>query len=711
MGFHSDRRARLAAAIAAWKARIENDRNEAVKADAISKTNSYYATVETVAGSISTLSGEIDTLLGTLDNYSADSQSSTNVTEATTANAGVVSTANDISNKLVLLMKLEADLKVAYDGLVKFAGSYTETAESLAAGISYFNTSTATISNYDSTNALLDAELTASLKKIADIQAAEAQLLATQATTAAQTVSSQLSDYLPLSDVDTLKRTDLNYVDFIVDGDADTYYPVGIDGGAGYGWNRYTITRRYSWAAPSTWNTASHKGGLTFTFSWSGDSAWGGNDHNIRVEQFSEQYSNMVGGMALAVSGGPMMIWLRGGGAQYRVYSPGGTQVTPEVHYTAHTAADGSVYSPRTNLNNVQSEILSRFPVRGHGDIVPRSYSTMPSGVSGQIAFDVNTSRMNWFDGSEWKALAEDKQPYLYRTIITTGYVAGGYKDTTPWKNVNRVSHATDVVTDLGNQMPLYHSYGSGANSLTTAFMWGGNSSGAHPTNSVDTSAFSMATETGAGTSSSWNMRVARIDAGTAFKEAEYAFILGGGSAAIDVMNLTNQSMYTTAQGSDGYDAGDTMQQGVTALSDEWNGFFMNADGQQKISFSTTSAYTLNSTSVSSAGSQQQGLNSKLHRGWCGNEGTYLGGYNLRRWDLTTETNLGTVAKPHGNSGEENFDMGQAHQYMLGCYDGNGQVNTSWRFNYSTETGVVLGAGSQSVGVPGRSSGHGFWKG
>jgi hypothetical protein len=69
-----------------------------------------------------------------------------------------------------------------------------------------------------------------------------------------------------------------------------------------------------------------------------------------------------------------------------------------------------------------------------------------------------------------------------------------------------------------------------------------------------------------------------------------------------------------------------------------------------------------------------------------------------------------TVAKPIGNSGEENFDMGQEKHYMMGMYDG-AQNNRGWKFTYATDTGFELGAGSIRTGVPGGSSGACCWKG
>ena len=42
------------------------------------------------------------------------------------------------------------------------------------------------------------------------------------------------------------------------------------------------------------------------------------------------------------------------------------------------------------------------------------------------------------------------KERGWYRArVITHGYVGGGYKDSSPWRNVNRTLHNTDATTNL----------------------------------------------------------------------------------------------------------------------------------------------------------------------------------------------------------------------------------------------------------------------
>ena len=333
--------------------------------------------------------------------------------------------------------------------------------------------------------------------------------------------------------------------------------------------------------------------------------------------------------------------------------------------------------------------------------------ATRPSSpTQGQVIYNSDIKALELYDSGYWIRVTDGGRPFLYRTIITTGYVYGGYQSTSPWKNVNRLVHATDVMTNLGDLLDRPAAYTSGVCNLTRAFLWGTDT--AWPGTTTVTSAFNMNTETGAGLNTNWNTRAARNDCGTVFKETQFGYILGGGSTDIDVFNLTNETMYQSSTGPDSM-AGDSMQSGVATLSDEIAGYAWG-DASHKLLFSTTVAHGITDTTVNGSGSQQKGINSKVGKGYCGNEGTYNGGNNLRRWSFATDTNIGNVAKPITNSGEENFDMGQDRQYMYGCYDG-AQNNRGWKFSYSTDSGTELGSGSIRTGVPGGSSGHCGWKG
>ena len=194
---------------------------------------------------------------------------------------------------------------------------------------------------------------------------------------------------------DSYNNLSNNYKDIYVYGDANTYYIVFIQGEYSFSFGRYSVTRGYSWSGPNTWNTASHKGGLTLDWEWSGDVAWGGNDHAIRIIEFNETYSTMVAGLGYPVTGG-VIIWLRGGGALYRIRTPIGANSTVTIYdgdsaanhvaSTTYTAANSAVFSSRADVSNVSAEILARYPVRDTGSLYVNNNAVLHAGNTVLVA-------------------------------------------------------------------------------------------------------------------------------------------------------------------------------------------------------------------------------------------------------------------------------------------------------------------------------------
>lgn len=171
-----------------------------------------------------------------------------------------------------------------------------------------------------------------------------------------------------------------------VGGDANTYYPVVITGTAYFAWSRFSISRGYSEPAPTTWNNATHKGGLTFTWEASGDIGWGGNDHNYRVLEFVETYSTMVAGMVLSTSG--MIVWLRGGNARYHVLGPNGVAQNATVYIGTYKSSDGKSWPPRTDNSARVAEIFNRQCIRENGQVFDtgqRVYSPLNKPSAGDV--------------------------------------------------------------------------------------------------------------------------------------------------------------------------------------------------------------------------------------------------------------------------------------------------------------------------------------
>ena len=321
--------------------------------------------------------------------------------------------------------------------------------------------------------------------------------------------------------------------------------------------------------------------------------------------------------------------------------------------------------------------------------------------------------------------------PWLTRQVITTGYTAAGYANSVTWRNVNKIVHSTEVTSDLGDLLQAAANYTSGAHNRNVCFIWGTNGTGTEGGGAyTNTSCFNMRSDTTYTKTSSMNTANTVGDSGT-IQQANldgtnvYSWQNGNqGAAAIQKFNLTTEVHQSTQSTS--FDQGGT---GAGAHFEENWGYFWteggsasvdaNGNGKRKFVFATETESTPGNVGWHG---QQKGVSSKVGKGYAGNEGSYNGGNNFRVWTYSTES-YSTVAKPITNSGEENLDMGQDKQFMLGMYDG-AQNNRAWRLTYSTNSGAELGATAQprgtqlspitggSVGsaIGGRSSGHSYWR-
>jgi hypothetical protein len=294
---------------------------------------------------------------------------------------------------------------------------------------------------------------------------------------------------------------------------------------------------------------------------------------------------------------------------------------------------------------------------------------------------------------------------FKFRQIIAVSYLAGGYKNSSPWKNVHKTINATDQTTHIGELLDFPASYTSGACSRYIFFVWSVNEDNAFkgPADNVGirTSAINMANDTKYTHQLKFNITIPRGDLGTMHKETEFSYMFTGGSSTVEKFDLSNETIMTgfnltTINGGDG----------GGAFSDENFGYGWTTGAGIKMSFASE---TFTSSAQWGAHSQQKGISSKVGKGYAGNEGDYAGGYNLRRWSNANDTNIGNVVKPHPNCGEENFTLGQDHQYMLGNYDGQ-QNNTSWKFFYATDTGTTSVSGLAPGVNGGTSSGHCGWR-
>ena len=289
--------------------------------------------------------------------------------------------------------------------------------------------------------------------------------------------------------------------------------------------------------------------------------------------------------------------------------------------------------------------------------------------------------------GAQWR----------YRQIVALTYTGGGYKDGSPWRQIHRSLHHTDQTTNLGNLMDYPGSYCAGANNATTFFVWSTPTDNAHSTATTRTSTIHMFTDTGKSHNSNYDMYNSRQDLSSSQKELDLAFQTGAGSSNYEVFNLVTETKFTQFGGN--------LTSTGSAFMDKDKGYHWDDSTGSTAHFYT---FTYTSTTHYANHGQQKGLSSKTRMGLCGNEGSYSGGYNWRRWNLVTDTNTGTIGKIETNMGEENYGLGQDWQYMIGNYDG-AQNNENHKMYYATDTGNTVSGLSPSANA-GQSSGHCAWR-
>lgn len=319
-------------------------------------------------------------------------------------------------------------------------------------------------------------------------------------------------------------------------------------------------------------------------------------------------------------------------------------------------------------------------------------------------------------------------KPYALRQVITTGYVAGGYKDSVAWQNVNSFDFATETTTGRGNLLTHAGGYIAGAMSKTFSYTIG----------SSGTGSAGMANSNGV---NKWNHKTyamittQTMPATVADPEAiiKYGILDGGGEVAYVNGTLSGTSVQKLVMTTDTWSNSftttiDQAGSGHGAYWHENSGVWWadsttsNAsNGQRRMYFATETEDNPN-ISLSTFGNQK-GLCGKFGNGFAGNEGSYNGGNSFRKYNHATNTTSvpNVNNKPVLNSGEENYFTGQNKGGTLGTYTGAGQVLDSGLYTYSTDTGALLPTGqwyrgtqsgtgsSAGSAILGASSGCGTW--
>jgi hypothetical protein len=388
-----------------------------------------------------------------------------------------------------------------------------------------------------------------------------------------------------------------SYVEFTIDGDANTYYPVTIHNWNGsFSWQRYSIHRAYSDTAP--WDpigTGSHKGGLTFAFEWAGDIAWGGNDKSIRVIEFNETYTQMVAGLQLAHCEG-VVVWLRGGGAYYRLHGPGGRSQSYTINMSTWTSCAGVQYEPRSyDGTRVNNEINSRYPIRssGNGDVFVNNQAVIHSGnISSQsVSYASSAGSVSWTNVSgrptNVSSFTNDSG-YVTSSGSVNYATSSGYADEAKW-----ISYP-DGPRDLSDRSPSWNNrsvawdfVGAGSANGTgnyggvmTFVPWDGTSG------STGDSSYQLAFGNASGVNASGQPKLSIRNGINSTWNSWYTLIHSGNISSQSVGSLQGYSASALLQQSRGTHSGSDFTSGTLVTTDinasEWAGdsFIMEVSGK-----------------------------------------------------------------------------------------------------------------------------------
>lgn len=324
-------------------------------------------------------------------------------------------------------------------------------------------------------------------------------------------------------------------------------------------------------------------------------------------------------------------------------------------------------------------------------------------------------------DGAFWaypgsNATSAPLTGFRYRSILTHGYIAGGYKGSQPWRSVNKTWHATDTTYYCGEQLDRAAAYTDGTWSDYNAYVHGVTNS--YQGNSSQTSSYNLHTgilraqgdsrfsqynygyegdnnNTGIGynVTGGWAMNVGRNDSGCATNQKGQAgYITGGGNSTTNKLHFPTEIMYTTTNSGDSNDF-------VAGVGMENKAYFSWRGGTQKY---------MNFSNDSFSNQNFAGGN----RGWCKALPSKYGHFYI----CTSNNNQTPMRKVRGSDGaalrnfnrarrcgEENWEMGQDWGYKMGDYNGQ-QNNHVEKWTYSNDAISTLGSSARPKGHYGQSS-------
>lgn len=377
----------------------------------------------------------------------------------------------------------------------------------------------------------------------------------------------------------------------------------------------------------------------------------------------------------------------------------------------------------------------------GAVNLFPGLLPQVSAATQGALLTNDGTSAFWAYPGASGSNIASGFQ---YRSILTHGYVAAGYKDSGVWRTVNKTWHATDITFSCGDQLDQAGNYIGGTFSDYYGYVHGtgGGNAVSGGTAATHTSSYNLHTgisrsvfKTAAGGQSAvafgytgnnpaavtnfpygdgggssvaanssftasgtgtWELSVGRTLFGALVDQINQVGYIAGGpqSSVTDKFHMPTEIMYvTTSTG---------MTNSHTAAGGGQNIGWWNFGGTGKsLTFSNDSYASWAPSTVVSPDGVCKILTTKLGFHYSGTGSNNTNG--MQKYSDATGATQTTFTKP-ASYGEENFQMGQNWGYCLGAYNGL-QNNYSAKHNYSNDSVTALGTASQPKGHVGMSSG------
>ncbi len=307
------------------------------------------------------------------------------------------------------------------------------------------------------------------------------------------------------------------------------------------------------------------------------------------------------------------------------------------------------------------------------------------------------------YSNGTWNSSAEDlgilnpyNNTFKYRTIFTRGYTAAGYKNTTPWSNINRTVHATDITTNLGDTLSRSGAYLDGGFSDYYQYVYG--LANSYSASESYCSSVNMTTETGRGNDSAWNLKTARVNHVAIMDSSlTIAYITAGNTTATDKHNYVTETMYAAGTAP----ANPSVSGTSTKMLGETRGWVIGSGVSAYITFATET--WTNYGYFNGTDGYSKVMSSKWGYGY-GKSGTNTATTAVTKYNDTTGSSSGVVCYTPDNGGEENMQMGQNQGYQLGNYNG-AQNNNAYKISYITDALTAGGSDMQPKGHDGMSSG------